>query len=240
MKKNFAIGLAFITAGTMLAACDASNNQATEKHTVETATTTEKTPTEEAVIETKATTVMTTESASTATTTEIPTEAWMTEYASASVMPRQNPDDVWGNEHKIEIRLNNGMHLYIPSFFDNWYEGAELMFAGYGIRTDGNYNIPYFRQDADRIYSAGDYFEVETNTIYVGATEDHLKIKGELGDKLPSDGAENHYREIAVNGGRTYYIDFSLMVWDGGDSRESYNDFLNKFEDKIINSAWVE
>ena len=230
MKKKIIIGLACLTAGIGLAGCAGSNEQPTE------ATTTAETTTAAETTTTTAETTTTTQE----TTTEALTEAWMAKYSDALVFPKQNPDEVWGEQHKIEICLNNGIHLYLPSFFDNWYEGAELVIAGYGVRTDNNEYIDYYKMVDRKVYSGEDFFNVNTNTIFAGATDDHLRIKGEIGDRLPSNDNENKYREIAEKDGKVYYIDFSPMIWDGGDSRESYTEYLSKFEDKIVNSAWVE
>lgn len=239
MKKAIIIGVACLIAGTGLAGCGASSTTTETTTTAETtATTTETTTTT-----TEATTTTTTEAPTTTTTTEAPTEAWMGKFADATIMPKQNPDDVWGDEHKIEVRFNNGMHLFLPSFFDNWYEGvADLTIAGYGMRTENNEYIEYFNLVDDKVYSSDDYFELNTNKLYVGATEDQLSISGIIADEMPSEDNDNTYKLIGSKDGKTYYIEFAPIYWEdsGLSSLDSCLNYVNKYADKIVNSAWVE
>jgi len=168
---------------------------------------------------------------------------WL-KYSDATVPPKEDPEEVWTGIRKIEVRLNNGMHLYLPSFRDDFQEGGNYPVVGYGYRTDYEYleyyNIVYVDDFTNKIYSGRSYFSVNTNKVYAGITEDHLSITGVIDKTMPENTGISDYIKIAEMNGKVYYIDFSMMIWDGGTSWNSYMEYFNRYADKIVKSAWVE
>ena len=247
-KRVIAIGLACLTAGIGLAGCAGSNEQPTE------ATTTAETTTAAETTTTTAETTTTTQETTTAT--EAPTEAWMAKYADAAIPPGKDPEKVWDGVYKVELRLDNGIHIYVPSFFDSWYDGMEPHGNyGFGIHdpgdTDGYIDYSEYDENTHTSHYGKDYFELKSNEIHIGIHEGVIDIAGRISSSMPKDDDIHKYKKIAEKDGKVFYIDFMTpyysgsgytgwKVYDGGFDEGSDLGYYNKYADMIADTAWVE
>ena len=269
MKKAIIIGVACLTAVTGLAGCGANSS------TTPTTTTTSEIMTTATTVTTEVSTTTTTVAPTTTTTTEAPTkttatetpaattttaqtEEWMGKFADATVMPKQNPEEVWSDTVHIEVRLDNGIHIYLPTLFDNVDE-IEFGNIGYSIWAldmvdhsslgyDAGGYYPYEKTDR----SPG-MISVSTDAVVVAVHDSLIEVGTGSNNSLPSDTEIHKYREFANKDGNVYYIDFAPFYigpddgyseWQTSEGYEEYAtvslDYYNKFGDKIVNSAWVE
>ena len=250
MKKRviIGIGIACLTAGIGLAGCGASSDTGT---TTEITTTAEVTTTSETTTAEHNTT--TTTEAPATTPAEAPTEAWRAKYAEASVAPKQNPDEVWGDDVHIEVRLNNGIHIYLPTLFPN-VDQIEFGNIGYGIHAIDPVNHESLGEDSSVYYpfeksdKNPEMVKCPTDGVLVGVHEGVVEITGHADNNLPSDDGVHKYREFAKKDGTHFYLDFTpwyqgsdygYMEWMS-DSGILNLDYYNDYADKIVNSAWVE
>ena len=164
-------------------------------------------------------------------------------YSDASIPPKEQPEDIWDGIYNIEVRFNNGVHLYLPSFSTGYfYEGWEPHgnFGWDYFPEGGNNRLIYFNFIGEKVYSGQKYFKVNTNTLHVTAQEAEIDIAVGSGNSVPLDNQFNTYRTIGTVGGKSYYIEFSMpsswnSYWYGYNS-----EYYREFAGKIVNSAWVE
>ena len=174
-------------------------------------------------------------------------------YQNALIPPQKNPEKVWGDKYKVELRFSNGVHLYLPSFFERFQDGQEGApggIVGYNIII-GNNAIDYSDYDeaTNTIHKGKDYFESNYNGIKIGIQEGTVDILCNSGSEMPKDDEKHKYKKIGEADGKVYYIDFTPPYWDEGIGWESYPetpdaagplDYFNKYADLIAETAWVE
>ena len=169
-------------------------------------------------------------------------------YSDASISPALYPEDVWSGIYKIEVRLNNGSHIYLPSFFTGWfYEGIEPHGNyGYGMyvidSVRGNYYLNYSKYVGNKVYYGKDYFKVNANKVFIGGQESIIDIAIKTGSKMPTNDKHHMYRKIGNVGGKIYYIEFSTpdSILPYGAPAIVQNEYYEEFAEKIVKSAWVE
>ena len=172
-----------------------------------------------------------------------------TEYANAAIKPERDPEDVWRNKYKVGVRFNNGIHIYLPSFSDSFYDGLEPMGNyGYSIIPDEYEYSPlvYSRYENGKVYYGEDRFEIDSNFVRIGVHEGVINIKGESGDTMPEDDGLHRYRKIGEKGGKVYYLDFTPPDYGNGETPQWYDGdetdpgYYAEYADMITESAWVE
>lgn len=241
MKKTIITGIACLAGCIGIAGCGLGN---TENEII----TTEPSET----ITTESSEIITTKSSETIATVN-PAEAWKADYSDVTVMPKQDPDTVWADTAHAEVRLRNGIHIYLPTLFDNADE-IEFGNIGYGIRafdTNTNtYSGEYLYYPYEKTDGNPSMIECPADAVQVCIQEIVLEISGECGDTLPLDDEVHKYKEFARKDGKVYYFDLTPGCYGGTDyanwfsDKEHYGiynlDYMDKYGDKIINSAWVE
>ena len=180
-------------------------------------------------------------------------------YSYAAITPKEDPEEVWAGIHKIEVRFKNGMHIYLPSFREDFKEGNHYTYIGYGYTT-GWYDPPleYYKviredQVTDRIYYGKDYFDVDSYSLHIYTQDQFMSLFSFDGEYDPGEDIlnvenpyvynsenSNIYRRIGKKGGKYYYVDFSVSDPYDRTWSEGGLDYYIKYADKIVKSAWVE
>jgi len=231
------IGVACLTAGIGLAGCGGSSNTG---ETTETTTITETTTAE----------TTTTMAETTTTTTEAPTEAWKEKYADAIIIPKENPDDVWGNEEKIEVRLNNGIHIYLPLNYrtKDMVETYRFRFSEfYEDNPDYHNGYLYNEEYGDNVENSP-VRKCNSNAVEGLAGEiPHIMVIGMITDEMPQSDATHRYSALGEKDGKKYVLDLNpgwygppygtgyIVEWSARDE-----EFYNAYAKKIVNTAWVD
>ncbi|GEM_PF-5770336 len=253
-KKPLFIAGAVIVAST-IAGCGASGSSVPETTVTTEATTTAETTTTSVTNEGSLSQETTTDQAglSKATeNTEAPTEAWLSKYADAAIPPKKDPDDVWKGIYKIEVRLKNGVHIYLPSFGESFKDGQEAMgTVGYYIQADNAKDpLIYTRYDEEnkRIYYGQDYFEVDDYYLHIGAHEGIIDIYCGAGNEVPGISREDgdEYKIIGEKYGGVYYLLFSAPSFYNNGQFTDFGvkagdiDYYKEYADKIADTVWLE
>ena len=240
MNKAIIIGVACLTAGIGLAGCGASSTTTETTTTVETTTTTAETTMETTTVTTEAPTTTTTE-VPTTTMTEAPTEPWMADFADARVMPKQNPDEVWGGEKHIEVRLNNGIHIYLP------VNGIIYRYYEFDSNNPAQFDDFLYRDD-DSGYENNGVLECKTNAVSCMGQEECFQVVGMIADEIPQSDDIHRYSLFGEANGKVYILDLN-PGWDvfttesGGYATKWFDlneELYDSYADKIANTAWVE
>ncbi len=168
-------------------------------------------------------------------------------YANAAILPAEDPDVVWKDNYKVEVRLKNGIHIYLPSFSESFYDGLEPHGNfGWSISpdTDNWDGLEYYYFEGDKVYYGEDYFEIDYDAVTIGAHETVVNIVGKAGDNLPEDDGIHRYRKIGEKDGKVYYLDFVPPYYEGQGYVEWHDEddssYFNRYADMIVKTAWVE
>ena len=253
-KKPLVIVGAAIFASS-IAGCGAFGSSVPETTVITTATTTTETTTTSVTAEgipAQETTADQTALRKTTESTEAPTEAWMSKYADAAIPPKKDPDDVWKGIYKVEVRLKNGVHVYLPSFSASFKDGQEAMgTVGYYIQADNaeeSLNYTRFDEETKRIYYGQDYFEVDDFILHIGAHEGIIDIYCAAEKEVPGTSREDgdEYKIIGEKNGGVYYLMFSAPSFYNDGQFTDFGvkagdiDYFKEYADKIADTAWLE